>query len=108
MEADDPWQFLAACFEVADAWRSPDPAAYESRLPVQLDGSCNGLQHYAALGRDLDGGMAVNLRPADRPQVSRALPDPPPARTSRIWYQKRLSFILNKCFSLRIFKVWNY
>eukprot|EP00884_Botryococcus_braunii_P018634 jgi/Botrbrau1/5454/Bobra.27_1s0005.1 len=66
--ADNPLQFLAGCFEVADAFRSPDPTAYKSRLPVQMDGSCNGLQHYAALGRDLEGGMAVNLRPADRPQ----------------------------------------
>jgi DNA-directed RNA polymerase, mitochondrial len=74
MEAEDPWQFLAACFEVSDAFQSPDPTAYESRLPVQMDGSCNGLQHYAALGRDKEGGMAVNLRPADQPQVR--LPSP--------------------------------
>jgi hypothetical protein len=26
-----------------------------------MDGSCNGLQHYAALGRDKEGGAAVNL-----------------------------------------------
>jgi DNA-directed RNA polymerase len=37
-----------------------------SNLPVHQDGSCNGLQHYAALGRDLHGGEAVNLVPADR------------------------------------------
>jgi DNA-directed RNA polymerase, mitochondrial len=35
---------------------------------VHQDGSCNGLQHYAALGRDLSGGSAVNLTPEDRPQ----------------------------------------
>ena len=32
------------------------------------DGSCNGLQHYAALGRDTLGAGAVNLVPADKPQ----------------------------------------
>ena len=37
-------------------------------LPVHQDGSCNGLQHYAALGRDKPGGLAVNLLPSDRPQ----------------------------------------
>jgi len=37
-------------------------------LPVHLDGSCNGLQHYAALGRDQFGARAVNLLPSDRPQ----------------------------------------
>lgn len=33
-----------------------------------MDGSCNGLQHYAALGRDKVGGTAVNLCPCDKPQ----------------------------------------
>ena len=32
------------------------------------DGSCNGLQHYAALGRDKGGAEAVNLAPFDKPQ----------------------------------------
>jgi hypothetical protein len=49
-----------------------DPARYISHLPVHQDGSCNGLQHYAALGRDLTGGFAVNLCPADKPQASQA------------------------------------
>lgn len=32
------------------------------------DGSCNGLQHYAALGRDVIGATSVNLVPCDVPQ----------------------------------------
>ncbi|XP_068836756.1 DNA-directed RNA polymerase, mitochondrial isoform X14 [Capricornis sumatraensis] len=32
------------------------------------DGSCNGLQHYAALGRDSTGAASVNLSPSDLPQ----------------------------------------
>lgn len=32
------------------------------------DGSCNGLQHYAALGRDSIGAASVNLLPSDVPQ----------------------------------------
>lgn len=43
-------------------------ATYVSHLPVHMDGSCNGLQHYAALGRDEAGGKAVNLLPSDKPQ----------------------------------------
>ena len=40
-----------------------------SALHVCLqDGSCNGLQHYAALGRDKAGAQSVNLWPYDRPQ----------------------------------------
>ena len=67
--AEKPWEALAACMEVRDALATGDPASFVSRLPVQIDGSCNGLQHYAALGRDLDGGFSVNLLPSDRPQV---------------------------------------
>ena len=66
--ADDPWQTLATCMEIVDAMRSPDPAQYISHQPVHQDGSCNGLQHYAALGHDSYGAKQVNLMPADRPQ----------------------------------------
>ena len=51
------------CFALAG-----DPHGYVCSLPVHQDGSCNGLQHYAALGRDAAGGAAVNLIPSDRPQ----------------------------------------
>uniref|UniRef100_A0A2K6EYA5 DNA-directed RNA polymerase n=1 Tax=Propithecus coquereli TaxID=379532 RepID=A0A2K6EYA5_PROCO len=68
MEADEPWQALACCVEIARAVRTPDPATYVSHLPVHQDGSCNGLQHYAALGRDSVGAASVNLMPSDLPQ----------------------------------------
>ncbi|QSL65643.1 hypothetical protein MERGE_002956 [Pneumocystis wakefieldiae] len=64
---DDPWQTLAACFELAAALRSPDPHKFKSRLPVHQDGTCNGLQHYAALGGDILGARQVNLEPSNRP-----------------------------------------
>ncbi len=67
-KAEAPFQFLATCFDIYRALSSGDPSSYRSRLPVHQDGSCNGLQHYAALGRDLSGGWAVNLCPVDRPQ----------------------------------------
>lgn len=62
-EADKSWQFLASCFEMARA-----SVGALSSLPVQVDGSCNGLQHLSALGRDEYGGLLVNLIPSDRPQ----------------------------------------
>ena len=43
-------------------------AEYECGFPVHQDGSCNGLQHYAALGGDGAGAAAVNLAPRARPQ----------------------------------------
>ena len=65
---ENPWQVLACCKEIAKAIRSKDHRLYMSHFPVHQDGSCNGLQHYAALGRDPGGAMAVNLVPCDRPQ----------------------------------------
>lgn len=69
LEADAPWQLLATAKELRDAHRTypGEPWRFASRLPVRVDGTCNGLQHYAALGRDEDGGRAVNLLPSDRP-----------------------------------------
>ena len=65
---EDPFQGLATCYEIVNAIDSGDPESYMCSLPVHMDGSCNGLQHYAALGRDLVGGKAVNLCAMDEPQ----------------------------------------
>ncbi|KAI1201347.1 DNA-directed RNA polymerase [Nemania serpens] len=67
LKAEDPWQCLAACVELKAALESPDPTKYVSHLPVHQDGTCNGLQHYAALGGDRWGAQQVNLLPGDRP-----------------------------------------
>ncbi|KAI5464924.1 hypothetical protein BGZ63DRAFT_421911 [Mariannaea sp. PMI_226] len=67
LKAEDPWQCLAACFELAAAHELPDPTLFVSQLPVHQDGTCNGLQHYAALGGDTWGAQQVNLMPGSRP-----------------------------------------
>ena len=55
--------------EIAAATDHPAGAeAFLSHLPVHQDGSCNGLQHYSALGRDLDGARSVNVFPSEKPQ----------------------------------------
>jgi len=64
--ADSPYCALAACFDWAGYTREgPD---YVSRVPVALDGSNSGLQHFSAMLRDPIGARAVNLLPAERPQ----------------------------------------
>ncbi|KAL8690701.1 MAG: hypothetical protein Q9218_003913 [Villophora microphyllina] len=67
LKAEDPWQCLAACKELHNALKSPDPHRFVSKLAIHQDGTCNGLQHYAALGGDSLGAKQVNLEPADRP-----------------------------------------
>lgn len=66
--ADSPYMALAACIELAEAMDSGDPASYVSHLPIALDGSCSGLQHFSAMLKDAEGGSAVNLLPSDEPQ----------------------------------------
>jgi len=67
LQAEDAWQTLAACYELTQALDSPDPEKFMSHIPVQQDGTCNGLQHYAALGGDTVGARQVNLEPGDKP-----------------------------------------
>lgn len=65
-EADKPWQFLAACIE----WRDQKVLGekFLSRIPIQLDGSNNGLQLFSLMLRDKYGAIATNCAPASVPQ----------------------------------------
>ena len=69
--ADKPWQFLAFLFEYRDALALEalgiPISEYNSRLPIGLDGSCNGLQNFSAMLRDSKGGIATNLVPSPQP-----------------------------------------
>ncbi|KAK6456130.1 mitochondrial DNA-directed RNA polymerase [Scheffersomyces xylosifermentans] len=67
-KAEKPWQALGVCFELAEAYKLEDPTKFVSHIPIHQDGTCNGLQHYAALGGDVEGAKQVNLIPAERPQ----------------------------------------
>lgn len=64
--ADSPFCFLAACMALDGYMR--DPEGYVCHIPVAVDGSCSGLQHFSALLRDPEGGSYVNLLPSDLPQ----------------------------------------
>lgn len=65
-EADNPFQFLAWCFEYADYHLNPE--SFLSHLALGQDGSCNGLQHFSAMLRDSVGGRATNLMPSPTQQ----------------------------------------
>jgi DNA-directed RNA polymerase len=53
--------------EFSNAMKSGAPEEYICHLHVHVDGSCNGMQHYAAFGRDESGGSQVNLVDSERP-----------------------------------------
>jgi len=65
MDADSPWQFLAACIEIAliQQWRASgeDVEKFVSRLICYVDGSNNGSQHLSALTRDEETAYHTNL-----------------------------------------------
>ncbi|KAL0735811.1 hypothetical protein Bca4012_012021 [Brassica carinata] len=67
LQAEDPFQCLAACINLTEAFRSPSPETVLSHIPIHQDGSCNGFQHYAALGRDILGAEAVNIVAGEKP-----------------------------------------
>lgn len=64
-EADSPYCFLAACKEWA-GWVEHGEG-FISHLPVALDGSCSGIQHFSMALADEVGGAAVNLVPSEKP-----------------------------------------
>lgn len=64
-DADKPFQFLAFCMDWAGF--KAEGYGYLSSLPIQMDGSCNGLQNFSAMLRDPIGGEAVNLVPSELP-----------------------------------------
>ena len=66
MEGDSPYGFLAFCFEWKGFMEEGDN--FKTSLPVNLDGTCNGLQIISLLLRDKVGGEAVNLLPVEKPQ----------------------------------------
>ena len=55
MKADDPWQFLAWCFEWAEYCAK---GSLNSYLPVNMDASNNGLQILSMLMRDEYGCLS--------------------------------------------------
>ena len=75
--ADKPWQYLAVCHELVQAFRNPTgPRAFASSLPIHLDGSCNGLQHLSAMVRDPIGAASTNLCAlADRQDIYQIVAD---------------------------------
>lgn len=71
MDADKPWQFLAACLELyrLEGWLSIDGTVdnFISHIEVYLDGTNNGCQHLSALTLDEVTAPFVNLVPRKLP-----------------------------------------
>lgn len=66
-DADSPYCFLAFCMEYAEMSSLTDRGSYVSHLPVALDGTCSGLQHFSGMLLDEVGGSSVGLTPQEKP-----------------------------------------
>lgn len=58
---DAPWCMFSAAWELREALRSGSPETYCTGIPVHMDATCSGLQHFSALLRDPVGARYVNL-----------------------------------------------
>ena len=66
MRADKPWCFLAFCCEYK-SFKSHG-LGYKSSLPIMLDCTASGIQHFAGLLKSEELGKHVNLFDDDQPQ----------------------------------------
>ena len=57
---DEPWQFLAACIELARALKIGPK--FKTQLPLIYDACCSGLQHISGMTRS-EEGRYVNITP---------------------------------------------
>lgn len=61
-----PYQFVAACAELAQALdKGPD---FITRLPLTFDATCSGLQHFCAMTRASEGRHVNLVSATDEPQ----------------------------------------
>ena len=58
---DAPWCMYSAAWELREALRSGNPEKYVTGIPVHMDATCSGLQHFSAILRDPVGARYVNL-----------------------------------------------
>lgn len=58
---DAPWCVFTACWELRNALQSAQPHLYCTGIPIHMDATCSGLQHFSAILRDPIGATYVNL-----------------------------------------------
>ena len=63
--ADEPWQFLAACIEWYELHYEH---RFHTHLPVATDATCSGLQILAGLAKDKSTAKIVNVVGSSKPQ----------------------------------------
>ena len=66
MDADEPFAFLRFCMDLRGiAEATFDGTTFVSHVPVPVDATCSGIQHFSAMLRDKKGAEATNVRNFD-------------------------------------------
>lgn len=89
-DADDPFRFLAWCFEYNDYLK--DPEHFRSHLSIGLDATCSGIQIYSGLLKDRDGAKAVNVIGNRREDIYQKVADKVNEYLFANDYSKEISF----------------
>jgi DNA-directed RNA polymerase len=109
MDADEPFQFLAWCFEWGQLRKT---GKLMTQLPINLDASNNGLQILSMLMRDEYGAKATNVLTSDSPEdiyrvVSDSILEKLKADTHP-YAEKWIKFGINRKLAKRPTMVWPY
>lgn len=88
--ADEPFLWLAWCFEYSDYLKDRD--GFLSHLPVALDATCSGIQIYSGLLRDKEGAKAVNVIGDTREDIYQRVADKVNDYLEKGEYQKTYSY----------------
>ena len=88
--ADEPWQFLAACCEYCELHFEH---RFHTHLPVAIDATCSGLQILAGLAKDKSTAKIVNVVGSNKPQdayklIAETSVDHIPQRLRPYWDRK--------------------
>ena len=72
-EADEPFLFLAWCYEYVSY--KDNPTDFLSHIPIALDATCSGIQIYSGLLLDREGALAVNVIGQERQDIYQKVAD---------------------------------
>lgn len=89
-DSDDPYLFLAWCFEYAEY--IANPSEFISHIPIALDATCSGIQIYSGLLLDKDGAEAVNVIGQTREDIYQRVADKANQYLAKGEYPKYVEF----------------
>ena len=96
-EAEEPWQFMAACEEYFHCVIQKDRKT--TNLPIAIDATCSGLQILAGLARDKSTAELVNVTRSPMPQdaykvVAMQSRGKIPLRLRQYWDRKKVKRVV--------------